>query len=113
MTATTLEAGTHARARTAPELAGPRAGSARAVVQHSDFQAIAQHMLILMMRNVATDGFLFEDPVQPGRYSTPGCIIAAPSYPANSPGVDQDYVFNWTRDAAITAMELAASGMPT
>ncbi|MCA2211364.1 glycoside hydrolase family 15 protein [Jidongwangia harbinensis] len=112
MTATTLAAGTHARARTAPELAGPRAGNARAVVQRTDFQVIAQHMLILMMRNVAADGFLFEDPVQPGRFATPGCVIAAPSYPANSPGVDQDYVFNWTRDAAITAMELAATNMP-
>ena len=111
MTAAVLESGGRARARTAPDVAGPRAGSVRAVVQCSDFPVIAQHMFGLMMRNVAADGFRFEDPVQRGRYSTPGCVIAAPSYPANSPGVDQDYVFNWTRDAAITAMEVAASSM--
>ena len=112
MTATTLEPGNHTRARTAAEYAGPRAESARAVVRRSDFQMIAQHMISLLMRNVASDGFLFEDPVEQGRFAKPGCIIAAPSYPANSPGVDQDYVFNWTRDAAITAMELAASSTP-
>jgi glucoamylase len=27
--------------------------------------------------------------------------------------VDQDYVFNWTRDAAVTAIELAAADLPT
>jgi glucoamylase len=27
--------------------------------------------------------------------------------------VDQDYIFNWTRDAAITAMELAAASVPS
>ena len=54
-------------------------------------------------------------PTRPTRrsFSRPGCIIAAPSYPAAQPGVDQDYVFNWTRDAAITAMEIAAAGTPT
>ncbi|MFG1608096.1 glycoside hydrolase family 15 protein [Actinoplanes sp. NPDC049265] len=112
MTATMLEPGTHTRARTASDNAVPRAGSATAVVRRTDFETVAQHMLNLMMRNVATDGFRFEDPVQPGRFSTAGCVIAAPSYPANSPGVDQDYVFNWTRDAAITAIEIAASSIP-
>ena len=43
----------------------------------------------------------------------PGCIIASPSYHASLPTVDQDYVFNWTRDAAVTAMELAAADLPT
>jgi glucoamylase len=74
---------------------------------------LAQHMFSLMMRNVASDGFLFADPLNPGSYSSPGCVIAAPSFPANTSGVNQDYVFNWTRDAAITAMEIAASQMPT
>ena len=82
-------------------------------VQQDNLEAVAQHMFSLMLRNVASDGFQFTDPANPGRFSKPGCVIAAPSYPAATPGVDQDYVFNWTRDAAITAMEIAAAGMPT
>jgi glucoamylase len=70
-------------------------------------------MYSLMLRNVSSDGFLFTDPADPASFSKPGCIIAAPSYPAEQPGVDQDYVFNWVRDAAITAMELAAAAIPT
>jgi glucoamylase len=81
--------------------------------QQSDLGTIAQHMFELMLRNVASDGFVFADPLAAGSFSTRGCIIASPSYPVNLGTVDQDYVFNWTRDAAITAMELAASGMPT
>ena len=77
-----------------------------------DFQTIAQHVFSLMLRNVSSDGFVFTDPVDPTQFSRPGCVIAAPSYPASAPGVDQDYVFNWTRDAAITAMEIAAAAMP-
>ena len=69
-------------------------------------------MFSLMLRNVASDGFLFADPLSTGQFARPGCVIAAPSYPANQPGVDQDYVFNWTRDAALTAMEIAAAAMP-
>ncbi|GAA1967930.1 glycoside hydrolase family 15 protein [Microbacterium deminutum] len=42
----------------------------------------------------------------------PGCVIAAPSFPADTPGIDEDYVFNWVRDAAIAAMEVAKAGMP-
>ena len=81
-------------------------------VDRADLAALAPYMLALMLRNVASDGFVFEDPVRPGQYSIPGCIIASPSYPANTPGVDQDYVFNWTRDAAITAIEIAAARPP-
>jgi glucoamylase len=77
-----------------------------------DFQRIAQHMFSLMTRNVASDGFAFVDPLNPGQFSRPGCVIAAPSYPADAPGVDQDYVFNWTRDAAIAAIEIAAAAEP-
>jgi glucoamylase len=82
------------------------------IVQQDSLEAIAQHMFSLMLRNVASDGFQFADPARPGSFSRPGCVIAAPSYPEQTPGVDQDYVFNWTRDAAITAMEIAAAGMP-
>jgi glucoamylase len=70
----------------------------------ADLPKIAQHMFSLMRRNVASDGFLFEDPNDPQSFSLPGCIIVAPSYPANTAGIDQDYVYNWTRDAAIAAM---------
>lgn len=74
---------------------------------------VAPYLLALMVRNVSSDGFRVADPLEPGRFSAPGCIIASPSYPENSSSVDQDYVFNWTRDAAITAMELAAANLPT
>jgi glucoamylase len=73
-----------------------------------DFQRVAQHMYTLMMRNVASDGFPFMDSTRT-LMSKPGCVIAAPSYPANTPGISQDYVFNWVRDAAITALEIAAA----
>jgi glucoamylase len=100
------------RARSAsPHAALPPQRVAIAAEQ-ADFQVLAQHMFSLMLRNVASDGFLFADPANPGQFSRPGCVIAAPSYPANQPGVDQDYVFNWTRDAAVTAMEIAAAAMP-
>jgi glucoamylase len=81
--------------------------------QQADLGTIAQHMFSLMLRNVASDGYLFADPVNRGSFSLPGCVIAAPSFPANTPGVDQDYVFNWTRDAAITGIEIAAARLPT
>jgi glucoamylase len=85
----------------------------------SSLTAIAQHMFSLMLRNMSSDGFVFADPeagqqaFSPGTFSVPGCIIAAPSFPADLGTVDQDYVFNWTRDAAVTAVEIAASNMPT
>jgi glucoamylase len=77
----------------------------------TDLSVIAQHLYALMLRNVATDGYVFNDPTT-GEPSKPGCVIAAPSYPRNTPGVDQDYVFNWVRDAAITAIEIAAARAP-
>jgi len=82
-------------------------------VEQSDLTAIAQHMFALMLRNVSSDGYAFTDPMDPSQFSRPGCIIASPSYHASFPTVDQDYVFNWTRDAAVTAIELAAADVPT
>jgi glucoamylase len=76
----------------------------------SSFDAIALRMRCLMLRNIAGREYRFLDPR--GAMSAPGCIIASPSYPANDPGTDQDYVHNWTRDAALTAIELAAQGHP-
>ncbi|MFD5078319.1 glycoside hydrolase family 15 protein [Streptomyces sp. NPDC058371] len=73
-------------------------------------------MFTFLFRNIASDGFAFSDPQWPGeisRDSKPGCIIAAPSFPEETPGIDEDYVFNWVRDGAITAMEVARAGLPT
>lgn len=95
---------------------------ARADVQNSlapgsvDLPSLVPLMYALMLRNIASDGFAFSDPLAPGDYSKdskPGCIIAAPSFPAETPGIDEDYVFNWVRDGAITAMEVAMADMPT
>jgi glucoamylase len=76
--------------------------------EHVDLQRVAQHMYALMLRNVSSDGFPFTDSTHQ-LVSLPGCVIAAPSYPANAPGISQDYVFNWVRDAAITALEITAA----
>jgi glucoamylase len=100
-----------ARTRSGPHAASPKA-RVQTALQQANLQAIAQHMFSLMLRNVSSDGLLITDPADSANFSMPGCVIAAPSYPAEQPGVDQDYVFNWTRDAAITAMELAAAGIP-
>ncbi|WP_139346738.1 glycoside hydrolase family 15 protein [Sinomonas mesophila] len=94
----------------------------RATVQNSfapgavDLPSLVPTMFTFMFRNIASDGFIFSDPQSPGdvsRDSRPGCIIAAPSFPAETPGTDEDYVFNWVRDGAITAMEVAKAILPT
>jgi len=51
-----------------------------------------------------------EDPVNTGVLSQPGCVLASPSWENTATNVAQDYVYNWTRDAAI---ELAAGPLPT
>ncbi len=79
--------------------------------EHVDLQRVAQHMYALMLRNVSSDGFPFTDSTHQ-LVSLPGCVIAAPSYPANAPGISQDYVFNWVRDAALVALELNAASDP-
>ena len=97
--------------RAAAEAPAPTADANRAppriAFEQIDFAKIAQHMYALMLRNVASDGFPFRDLY--GNFSKPGCVIAAPSYPANNHDVDQDYVYNWVRDAAITVVEIAAA----
>ncbi|HET9872493.1 MAG TPA: glycoside hydrolase family 15 protein, partial [Propionibacteriaceae bacterium] len=117
----TTEAPSDQTEGSAPAAAG-RATSARALTatttqpaarvnlayQHVDLQRVAQHMYALMLRNVSSDGFPFTDSTHQ-LVSLPGCVIAAPSYPANAPGISQDYVFNWVRDAAITALEIVAA----
>jgi glucoamylase len=79
----------------------------------SNLTTVAQYMFWLMFRNVASDGFVFEDPVNPGVLSQPGCVLASPSWENSATHVSQDYVYNWTRDAAIVAIELAAGTLPT
>jgi glucoamylase len=69
-----------------------------------------------MLRNLATDEFVFVDPGSAGTVSAPGCVLASPTYPYppvpdGEPG-PQNYLFNWVRDAAIAAFELAAPSAP-
>lgn len=91
-----------------PQQAGAGMAHSSIAVQQADLQTIAQHMYALLLRNVASDGFPFTDSTHT-LVSQPGCVIAAPSYPANAPGVSQDYVFNWVRDGAITMLEVIAA----
>ena len=79
----------------------------------TDPTAVAPYMFWPMMRNVASDGFVFNDPVHAGVLSAPGCVLASPSWENSATHVSQDYVYNWTRDAAIVAIELAAGPLPT
>jgi glucoamylase len=79
----------------------------------SNLTAIAPYMFSLMFRNLASDGFVFEDPENTHALSQPGCVLASPSWANSATNVNQDYVYNWTRDAAIVAIELAAGPIPT
>lgn len=103
---------------TDPAFLGPAVGASApakepaTAFEQADLAALSRYFVLLMMRNVTSSGYVIEDPVSPGVFSQPGCVIAAPSYPANTQGVDQDYVFNWVRDGAITAIEIALSDLP-
>ncbi len=79
----------------------------------SSLTTIAPYMFWLMFRNVASDGFVFEDPENTHALSQAGCVLASPSWANTVTNVNQDYVYNWTRDAAIVAIELAAGAIPT
>jgi glucoamylase len=81
----------------------------RPSVAESDLAALAPYMFWLMFRNVASDGLVFDDPVHPGIVSAPGCVLASPSWENTATKVTQDYVYHWTRDAAIVAIELSAA----
>jgi glucoamylase len=83
-----------------------------ATAPSSDLGSIGHYMLPLMLRNVASSGFVFTDPSDPGRFSAPGCIIASPSYELDLSSIRQNYVFNWTRDAAVAATEIALAHEP-
>jgi glucoamylase len=73
----------------------------------ADLAAVARYMFWLMFRNVASDGLVFNDPVNTGVISRAGCVLASPSWENTATRVTQDYVYHWTRDAAIVAIELA------
>lgn len=53
----------------------------RPTVAQPDLTTVAQFMFWQMFRNVASDGFVFEDPVNAGVLSRPGCVLALPSVP--------------------------------
>lgn len=103
---------TPARAMAAAPTAALDRHEPKTAYQQTELTSLSRYMLLMMLRNVTSDGYVIEDPAQPGRYSLPGCVIAAPSYPANTPGVDQNYIFNWVRDGAITALEIIEAGLP-
>ncbi len=81
----------------------------RPAVAQSDLATTAQYMFWLLFRNIASDGLVFEDPVNAGIISRPGCVLASPSWEKTATSVSQDYVYHWTRDAAIVAIELSAA----
>jgi glucoamylase len=87
-------------------------GHGTTAAQQSDLQTVAQHMYSLMLRNICSDGLIVADPYNSGQFSAPGCVLAAPSYPGDLSTITQDYVFNWVRDAALTAIELVAAEIP-
>jgi glucoamylase len=84
-------------------------GTVRLGVPQSDPTAVAPYLFWLMFRNVASDGLVFADPVNEGVVSAPGCVLASPSWENSATHVTQDYVYHWTRDAAIVALELSAA----
>ena len=77
----------------------------------SNLTAIAPYMFWLMFRNFASDGFVFDDPVNIGVLSQPGCVLASPSWENTATHLPQDYVYNWTRDAAIIPDQRRAAGL--
>ena len=113
MAAPTTQQPQFVRALVTPDIAGAPKLAPSIVWTPAGLPRIAQHLFDLMLRNVASDGFQFDDPLKHGSLSLPGCILAAPSFPANTPGINQDYVYNWTRDAAVAALEIAAAKMST
>ena len=84
---------------------------AAAVAVPPELADAAVAMFSLMLRNVAGGSNVITDPLGVAGAALPGCIIASPSSPATDSSQTQNYVYNWTRDAAIVAMELAAADL--
>ena len=93
---------------TGTPIGSPLGGPADASVggqEYLDLDVSASRMLPLMLQNVASDEHVFTDPADPPQVSKPGCIIDTPyRRPLKA---SQNYVYHWTRDAAIVAIELA------
>ena len=81
--------------------------SARPEVAQVNLATVGRFMFWLMFRNIASDGMVFDDPVNAGVVSSPGAVLASPSWENTATRLTQDYVYHWTRDAAIVATELA------
>jgi glucoamylase len=82
-----------------------------AIADQPDFGGIAVLMYWEMLRNVAGHGVGYTAPGNDTVSAKSGCIVASPSYPADDVAhVDQNYVYNWTRDSAMAATELALFG---
>ncbi|HEY1818531.1 MAG TPA: glycoside hydrolase family 15 protein [Trebonia sp.] len=88
-------------------MSGLSYGSARPAVAQVNLATVASYMFWLMYRNVASEGLVFDDPVNAGVISSPGAVLASPSWENSATHVTQDYVYHWTRDAAVVALELA------
>jgi glucoamylase len=88
-------------------MSGLSYGTVRPTVAQVNLATVAKYMFWLMFRNIASDGLVFDDPVHAGVTSVPGCVLASPSWENSETQVTQDYVYHWTRDAAIVAVELA------
>jgi glucoamylase len=84
-------------------------GVVRPNAAQTNLTTVAAYLFWLMFRNVASDGLVFDDPVHAGIVSAPGCVLASPSWENSQTLVTQDYVYHWTRDAAIVALELSAA----
>jgi glucoamylase len=76
-----------------------------------DLVAAVAEMIPLMLRNVASAGNVLSDLSRPARLSLPGCVIAAPHF-VDSKQTTHNFRYNWTRDSAIVAMELANVRLP-
>jgi glucoamylase len=79
----------------------------RPAVAQANLATVSRFMFWLLFRNVASDGMVYDDPVNAGIVSAPGCVLASPSWENSETHLTQDYVYHWTRDAAIVALELA------
>jgi glucoamylase len=66
--------------RSAPTGHNPQSSAVTVALSASNLTTIAQYMLWLMFRNIASDGYVFEDPTRPSVLSAPGCVLASPSW---------------------------------
>jgi hypothetical protein len=67
-------------------------GLVRPAAAQVDLAAAARYMFWLMYRNIASAGLVFDDPVNAGVISSPGAVLASPSWENSATHVTQDYV---------------------